>query len=139
MNGPATSKQFAALTVALACVVASILPAYADRALRGSIVVIDGDTVLAQGITVRLLGFDAPAINANKCAFEQELGLKAKARLEELVDHGETVSLQSSGRKDRFGRTLGTLVINGVDVADTMILEELAVPFDGGKRRSWCP
>jgi endonuclease YncB( thermonuclease family) len=126
------------LRFALACFLALSSPTFAGRELRESIVVIDGDTVRAQGVTVRLLGFDAPETYNAQCAFENELGMKAKRRLEAMINHSETISMQSTGRLDRYGRTLGTLIINGMDVADTMILEELAVPYEGGKRRNWC-
>lgn len=43
-----------------------------------------------------------------------------------------------SGRvKDRYGRTLATIEVNGRDVGKIMIAEGLARPWTG-KRRSWC-
>jgi micrococcal nuclease len=126
------------LRLALACILALSSPTFAGREIRDSIVVIDGDTVTAGGKTVRLLGFDAPETFRSKCAVEHDLGMKAATRLGELINHGSRVELQDSGRVDRYGRTLGTLIIDGMDVADTMIIEELAVPYHGGKRRSWC-
>jgi micrococcal nuclease len=127
------------LVVAMFGLLCAILPAYAGRELRESIIVIDGNTVRAKGITVRLIGFDVPARVNGKCAYENELGVKASERLDEMINHGLTISLQDTGRKDPSGVMLGTLTIDDMDIGDMMISEELAVPFDGGKRRSWCP
>jgi micrococcal nuclease len=127
------------IIVALACAAGMISPAHAGRELRDSIMVIDGNTVRAQGITVRLIGFDVPARSNGKCAYENELGVKAAELLNEMINHGVSISLQSTGRKDPSGVILGTLTIDGMDIGDMMISEELAVPYNGGRRRSWCP
>ncbi len=67
-----------------------------------------------------------------------EKGLTAKARLQELIASGET-KLEESGKIDRYGRTLATLRVNGVNVGDILIKEGLARPYTGrGKREGWC-
>ena len=38
---------------------------------------------------------------------------------------------------DRYGRMLATISVNGRDVGDMLISENLARPWEG-KRRSWC-
>ena len=59
---------------------------------------------------------------------EKELGLKAKARLKELLV-GD-VRLQSLER-DKYGRVLGHLFVDGVNVSDVLIKEGLACPYYG--------
>jgi len=102
--------------------------------------VYDGDTVAldceSERITARLLGFDAPEAKSPKCAAEQELAAKATARLRELSGSG---ALTFAGHaRDKYNRLLVTMKVDGIDVADTLIGEGLAVRYAGGKRINWC-
>ena len=63
---------------------------------------------------------------------EKKLGLAAKARLIELLGDGDFI-LQSHG-VGKYGRCLGTLWIEDVDVNKTLINEGHAVEYHGGKR-----
>src|ERR1700754_2907932 len=93
-----------------------------------ALIVVDGDTIKAPyGPTYRILGYDTPETHFAKCDEERALGLKAKARLEELLDHGE-VKVLEKGKLDKYGRTLATVTINGEDLAKVMIREGLARP-----------
>lgn len=101
--------------------------------------VVDGDTIkLPDGRTVRLLGFDAPETwrPEGVSAHEMALGMVATERLHQLVSSG-AVRLRLSGRPDKYGRLLGTMTVNGRDVAETMIEEGHARRYDGGKRLPW--
>ena len=100
--------------------------------------VIDGDTVRCDGAAYRLLGFDTPETFQPKCERERVLGFTAKARLRALLDNAANVTLRSSGRSDRYDRQLASLQIDGVDVGDLLISENLARPYRGGQRTSWC-
>ncbi|GGB00840.1 nuclease [Brucella endophytica] len=103
--------------------------------------VIDGDTITVNRERIRIANVDAPEISRPKCDAERRLGLVAKRRLAELLAAGEPVIKRGdpdSGRiKDRYGRTLATITVNGKDVGEALISEMLARPW-GGKRRSWC-
>jgi endonuclease YncB( thermonuclease family) len=109
---------------------------------RGVIQVIDGDTIKVDGVTFRLMGFDAPETFYAQCPAEKELGEKAKARLEQLLvtaGPSGTRVLTVSPEKDRWGRGLARLYIGGRNVAQIMISEGLARPYDGrSKRQGWC-
>jgi micrococcal nuclease len=101
-------------------------------------VVIDGDTIRAPySVTYRLEGYDAPETRFAQCAYERELGERATRRLEELMSKGR-VRLIEKGRRDKYGRTLAELRINGRNVAEIMVREGLARRYSGGKRQSWC-
>lgn len=103
-----------------------------------ALIVVDGDTVKSPyGVTYRLLGFDTPETHFAKCSSERARGLAAKARLSALLAKGE-VKVLESGRRDRYGRTLATLTVNGKDVGEILISEGLARPYTGKKRESWC-
>lgn len=129
----------------LAAVVATVAIGIADPSpsqdSRSStaFIAIDGDTIRSPaGVRYRLLGFDAPETGLAKCVEELDLGTRAKRRLQELIDTGGA-RLVESGRLDKFGRTLASLYVAGVDVAGTLVAEGLARPYAGGKRESWCP
>jgi endonuclease YncB( thermonuclease family) len=115
--------------------------------------VIDGDTVRWQGRTVRLIGFDAPETgNRARCASELDRGDRATTRLRELIASSNvTVELvrcacppaKVGTEACNFGRACGILTVNGRDVGDRLIAEDLARPyhcqqFSCPSRGSWC-
>lgn len=124
--------------------------------LRASqIDVVDGDTIRVSGHDrrVRLVGFDTPEIFGPKCSREAELGRQASDRLQDLINSGAT-ELQrvpcacppgtEGTQRCNFGRNCAILRVNGRDVGNTLIAEELAVPFHCGattcprQSHSWC-
>jgi endonuclease YncB( thermonuclease family) len=79
--------------------------------------VVDGDTIVVLGKRIRLVGFDAP-----------ELGSHAHCGLERML----------------YGRACGVLTVDGEDVGDTLMSENLAHALVCGryscpKRKPWCP
>lgn len=106
-------------------------------------IVIDGDTVRSSsGETYRLLDFDAAEIFHAECEAERRLGLLTRARLEALVAEGEAqgslrMESQSPPRRDRYGRVLGHLVVDGEDAGCLLIKEGYARPWRG-RREAWC-
>ena len=70
--------------------------------------VIDGDTIVLSGETVRILNIDAPELHQAGCDAEKRLAVLARKRVRELVGDGSKVTLiRGDGRrmKDRHGRT----------------------------------
>lgn len=103
--------------------------------------VTDGDTLSIGGEKIRIANIDTPEIRHAQCDAERRLGVVAKQRLETLLKSG-TISLTrgdpKDGRvKDRHGRTLGLVLVDGRDVGEMLIAENLARPW-GGKREPWC-
>lgn len=99
--------------------------------------VIDGDTIRAGGRTVRLIGLDAPELRG-RCPAEIALARRARERLAEIL--GGRAWLTTRGR-DQYGRVLAVVRdAEGRDVAQLLIAEGLARPYDGrGPRPQWCP
>jgi endonuclease YncB( thermonuclease family) len=130
-------------------------PAVAEPIEPADVRVIDGDTIQVYGVdpNVRLVGFDAPEVWHVGCEQERAIGLKATARLRELVRAGHldfhyvrcSCSESQIGTTwCNYGRDCGTLTSNGVDVGAILIAEHLAVPFVCGatrcpkKQHPWC-
>lgn len=106
-----------------------------------SIVVIDGDTIDVNGERIRIANIDAPEIRGAKCDAEKRLGIVAKHRLEQLVQAGRLEIIPGdpkNGRvRDRHGRTLATIRIDGDDVGEILIRDSIAREWSG-RREPWC-
>ena len=99
--------------------------------------VIDGDTFILDGVHVRIADIDAPEIGGAKCEHERTLGLRAKARLTELLNEGP-FQLQTVDRDvDRYDRKLRVVTRNGNSLGDDLIKEGLARRC-GGRKKPWC-
>ncbi|MEL4069567.1 thermonuclease family protein [Ochrobactrum sp. GPK 3] len=102
---------------------------------------IDGDTFIIGSEHVRIANIDAPETRKAKCDAERRLGQVAKRRLQELLSSPgfemERGDPKSGRVKDKYGRTLATIYVDGADVGLILIDEELARPWRG-KREPWC-
>lgn len=133
---------YAAATIAvLYAVIISRHPEFAPKIPQCHIgYVYDGDTVelICDGIstTSRLVGFDTPETRDASCPAELALGNKAPARMRELVHSGE-VQISRQGY-DKYGRVLARIWVNGEDVGETLINENLAWAYLGSSRIHWC-
>ena len=102
--------------------------------------VVDGDTVDAlvdlgfdtwKKVRIRMHGMNAPESRTRDLE-EKARGIAAKVRLEEHLESGQ-FTLQSMG-VGKFGRCLGILYVNDVNINKTLITEGHAVEYHGGKR-----
>ena len=108
-------RRFFLHTGLLVCAALAATPALAEGVVAGGwgvvAAVIDGDTLtLEDGLSIRLVGIQAPKLPLGRPDFEQQpLAPEAKAALEALV-LGERVRLSYGGlRIDRYGRALAHL------------------------------
>lgn len=93
-----------------------------DHDFEGKVVsIVDGDTLTVlvdnEQVRVRLNGIDAPEKR-------QAFGTQAREKLAELT-FGKVVTVHNSG-KDRYGRTLGTVLAGGESVNFAMVEAGLA-------------
>tara|TARA_R110002072_G_scaffold211851_2_gene369403 strand:- start:1908 stop:2339 length:432 start_codon:yes stop_codon:yes gene_type:complete len=103
--------------------------------------VVDGDTidvVLDLGFSilhkcrVRLYGIDTPE-SRTRDKDEKARGKLAAKFLKDSIDKGKTVVLQSKLKdsKGKYGRVLGSVIVDDVDLNEKMILNFLAVRYHG--------
>ena len=102
--------------------------------------VVDGDTidvVLDLGFSVlyksrvRLFGIDTPE-SRTRNKDEKARGKMASKYLEDAVNSGDVViRTELKDSRGKFGRVLGTVVVDGVDINQAMCKAHLAVPYFG--------
>lgn len=116
--------------------VAGLLLVAPPAAPQANLRVIDGDTIVYRGETIRIRGLDAPEMHG-RCEAETRRARQARDRLVQLLAGG--LRTYPSGR-DRYGRTLAVVRdMAGRDVARILITEGLARPYHGrGQRQGWC-
>jgi endonuclease YncB( thermonuclease family) len=108
------------------------------RGRAGNNCVIDGDSFILDGESIRLAAIDAPEMGNPGCAAEADLAQAAKSRLQELLNDGAIVLVRNADRdQDRFGRSLRDAEVDGRSVSDTLVAEGLARPWRGQKE-NWC-
>ena len=103
--------------------------------------VVDGDTIdahinLGFDITIhkriRLAGIDTPESRTRDLE-EKARGLASKDRLKELLEGGDFIL--ESKEVGKYGRVLGTLHVEDINVNDTLVEEGFAVEYWGGKKK----
>ena len=126
--------RFAGLTLATLLLASGALAAQSTK-----IIVLDGDTIIVDGEHIRLANIDTPEIGRAKCDDELRRGLMAKTRLRQIIGEGTLeIARGDKGRMtDRYGRSLGRVLIDGRDVGEVLISEGLARRWDG-RRHPWC-
>ena len=102
----------------------------------------DGDTcyvtVNGKNTKIRLLELDTPEISKPKCDQELKLGLKARDYLNNLVMNASSIAFRTDYKKDYFGRILTYLIIDGEDVSDKIVTNNLGVVYDRNNKKDWC-
>lgn len=108
--------------------------------------VIDGDTVEADAhvwpghtvrVSVRLRGIDAPELRA-RCDEERAMAEQARTHLATLLQSG-SVNVRNVARDKFFGRVVADLETDaGEDIAFMLLAADMARPYAGGRRASWC-
>lgn len=96
--------------------------------------VVDGDTIWVNREKIRLEGFNTPELNG-VCARERRLAVQARDELRQALN-GHRFSIERNGQ-DRYGRTLATVRVDGINVGEDLIRKGLAHEWRGFKE-SWC-
>jgi micrococcal nuclease len=108
----------------------------------------DGDTLtvdipnlhsfFGRNAKVRVRGMDTPEIHGHQPC-EREAARNARRLLESLLKNAKRIDLENVD-KDKYFRILADVQVDDRSVAGLMIKNELAYPYDGGRKvlRNWC-
>ncbi|PZO54899.1 MAG: hypothetical protein DCF16_04150 [Alphaproteobacteria bacterium] len=96
---------------------------------------IDGDTLRdAEGERYRVENIDAPETGPrSECPEERVLGAAATAYVAAWLQQARSVEAHPVGRRDRYGRVVARIEIDGVDLGERLITRGLAQPWRGRK------
>ena len=103
--------------------------------------VVDGDTIdcildlgfsILHKCRVRLFGIDTPE-SRTRDKDEKIRGKLAAKFLEDAINLGKNVVLRSKLKdsKGKYGRVLGEVVVDGININDVMVKKYLAVAYTG--------
>lgn len=81
--------------------------------------------------SLRFNGFDTPELRG-KCGREKLLAKRAKEVTLKYMQSNPRLVV--SDKRDKYGR----LIVDAPDLAEQLISDGLARPYDGGKREGWC-
>jgi len=96
---------------------------------------IDGDTLRdSGGERYRVENIDAPERgNRSECRAERALAEQASAYVAAWIRRAARVEAHPVGRRDRYGRVIARIEIDGVDLGERLIARGLAQPWRGRK------
>lgn len=107
--------------------------------------VYDGDTITVIYLIehtpiktkVRLMGIDTPEIKAakDKLPEEKQAGIICKDYLSKML-FNRLITLEIIGL-DKYGRLLGNVVVDEIDISKLMIRQGYAKPYDGTTKCEW--
>lgn len=121
-----------------AALVPAVTAALAQPVGRMDCLATDGDTLRCGDERIRIVGLDTPETYQAECDAERSAGYEAAGRLAFLI-YTRRVEIERLSRPDKYRRTLARVKVGGRDVAEILIEEGLARPYDGTTRRmSWC-
>ncbi|MGT2513435.1 thermonuclease family protein [Sphingomonas panni] len=103
-------------------------------ALACLLVVVDGDTLRCGGERIRLMGIDAPEMpghcrRGRRCVEGDPYA--SKAALAAMLKGKATIERRG---RDRYGRTLARVRVNGVDLSAAQMRAGMASTYVGGTR-----
>jgi endonuclease YncB( thermonuclease family) len=97
-------------------------------------IVIDGDTMRDGAERYRIENIDAPETGWRAaCPAEAALGDRATAELQRWAAGARRVEAFPVGRRDRYGRVVARVEIDGVDVGERLMRMGLAQRWRGRK------
>lgn len=111
--------------------------------------VLDGDTVefeakflpieLGDKLKIRVLGVDTPEKAPRaKCDKEAQAGQAATDFTKKIIANGKKIQIEIK-EWDKFGgRVLGDVIVDGSKVSEMLIKNNLARPYFGEAKQSWC-
>ena len=121
-------------------------PEYGTVIVSRVISVYDGDTfrvdidslppIVGKNIPIRLNGVDTPEIRG-KCEYEKDLAIKARDFVRNKLANAKEIKLNNLQRGKYF-RMVANVMVDGVNLEQELLENELAYKYTGGKKSSWC-
>lgn len=119
---------------------------YGNLVVQKVISVYDGDSfrvdiaglhpLIGSDISIRVFGVDTPEIRG-KCLYEKDLAKQAKKFVEQAIRSATTIELRDV-RRDKYFRINAVVVIDGKSLAAMLIQRQLAYPYFGSTKKTWC-
>ena len=108
--------------------------------------VVDGDTIdvdldlgfdIIYKCRVRLYGIDTPE-SRTRNKDEKVRGKLAAKFLQNAISNGENVILQTQLKdsKGKFGRVLASVIVDGIDINQSMVTNHMAVRYEGQSKKN---
>ncbi len=129
--------------------------AHADQVAPSDIEAVDGGTIRVRGNVVHIVGIDTPKLGQRAhCGLERMLAARAVSRLRQIIRSGSDIELDKVICSCRAGsggvmtcnegQDCGDLTVDGADVGDILIAENLARPHvcnsdECPRPKPWCP
>lgn len=136
--------KYIAIAFLLASTAAEAIEGYQWPIIR----VIDGDTLETrlnglpdplQKVKVRFRGVDTPEKGHRaKCEDERRRADQASLFTKEVIEKAKQILFSSPKWGKYGGRIIADVWVDGRNLADLLIYENLARPYNGGKRKGWC-
>ena len=108
--------------------------------------VYDGDTfradirglpdIIGKNIAIRILGIDTPEIKG-KCEEEKIVAIKARDFARKALFNAKIITLKNL-KRDKYFRLLADVYFDDTDLANALLVNNLAVKYSGKKKSSWC-
>jgi micrococcal nuclease len=107
--------------------------------------VVDGDTIdvdldlgfdIIYKCRVRLYGIDTPE-SRTRNKDEKVRGKLASKFLQDAINNGDHVILQTQLKdsKGKFGRVLASVIVDGIDINQSMVTNHMAVRYEGQSKK----
>lgn len=96
----------------------------------------DWPQIVGQRIPVRVNGIDAPEIRG-KCEQEKQLAQTAKQHTVDLLTSAKVIELRNI-KRGKYFRLIADVYADGKSLADSLIENNFARIYNGGKRGGWC-
>jgi len=139
-------KLLLLLTLFLGVLSVQAAPEYGTVIVSRVISVYDGDTfrvdidslppIVGKNIPIRLNGVDTPEIRG-KCQYEKDLALEARDFVRNKLANAKEIKLNNLQRGKYF-RMVANVMVDGVNLEQELLENELAYKYSGGKKSSWC-